>query len=185
MKLVGTTLEHMGFPTQNQLGELINDKISRKGPILNYKSCITVLTTFLNVLITNTKSLITHILGENERKYKKTPSKTQHPRIQRKKRARTAKIATSQLCIRTCLRLLCVLVICETPIPLVVATGDSQPPSGHLSEMKYAPNPALRASDMSDVANFGLYSSHSIMEFVSRHAVVAATVLAAARRSRL
>ena len=37
--------------------------------------------------------------------------------------------------------------------------------------------PALGASNMSHVANFGLYSIHSIMEFVSRHATVVATVL--------
>ena len=37
--------------------------------------------------------------------------------------------------------------------------------------------PALGASNMSHVANFGLYSMHSIMEFVSQHATVVATVL--------
>ena len=109
-------------------------------------------------------------------KHKKTLGKTNHPRIQRKKRVRKAKIANSHLCIRTFLHSLCVIFFCETSIPLVAASGSDQLPLNHLPEM-LGTTPAHGASNMSHVANFGLYSPYSIMEFVSRHAVVVATIV--------
>ena len=62
------------------------------------------------------------------------------------------------------------LIFCETPILQVAASSSDQPPINHLPQEMLGTTPALGASNMSHVANFGLYSMRSIMEFVSQHA---------------